>query len=138
MADVAAHPDVAPRTVYVRFANKAALLQRCLDVAIGGDQQRVAVPDRDRFHAAMTAPTAAERIARMAAISARLCRTARMSAGSPTPVPCSGKPRSTCFSTRRRVGTSPPMRPGSSPPGHGFCGRPPRPGDGLAVGGHTS
>lgn len=46
------------RTVYVRFATKAVLLRRCLDVAIAGDHHRVAVPDRDWFHQAMSAPTA--------------------------------------------------------------------------------
>jgi AcrR family transcriptional regulator len=72
LADVAKHAGVGARTVYVRFENKAALLQRCLDVAIAGDYHRVAVPDRDWFHAAMNAPTAAERIARMAGIGAQL------------------------------------------------------------------
>jgi len=72
LADVAKHAGVGARTVYVRFATKAALLQRCLDVAIAGDYHRVAVPDRDWFHQAMNAPTAAERIARMAKISGQL------------------------------------------------------------------
>jgi AcrR family transcriptional regulator len=72
LADVADHAGVAPRTVYLRFATKAALLQRCLDIAIGGDDHDVAVPDRDWFHAAMAAPTLDERIARMAHINAQL------------------------------------------------------------------
>jgi AcrR family transcriptional regulator len=72
LADVAKHAGVGARTVYVRFATKAVLLQRCLDVAIAGDYHRVAVPDRDWFQKAMNAPTAEERIARMAGISARL------------------------------------------------------------------
>ena len=72
LADVAKRAGVGARTVYVRFATKAALLQRCLDVAIAGDHHRVAVPDRDWFHKAMNAPTAEERIARMAGINRQL------------------------------------------------------------------
>lgn len=72
LADVAKRAGVGARTVYVRFATKAVLLQRCLDVAIAGDHHRVALPDRDWFQQAMNAPTAGERIARMAAISAQL------------------------------------------------------------------
>ncbi|MET9231128.1 helix-turn-helix domain-containing protein [Lentzea sp. NPDC003310] len=79
LADVAKHAGVGARTVYVRFANKAALLQRCVDVAIAGDYQQIAVPDRDWFHEAMNAPTAEERIGRMAGIGARLmARTGRL------------------------------------------------------------
>ncbi|MFC3895038.1 TetR/AcrR family transcriptional regulator [Lentzea rhizosphaerae] len=72
LADVAKRAGVGARTVYVRFATKAALLQRCLDVAIAGDYHRVAVPDRDWFQQAMNAPTAPERIARMAGINRQL------------------------------------------------------------------
>lgn len=72
LTDVAKHAGVGARTVYVRFATKAVLLQRCLDVAIAGDYHRVAVPDRDWFQQAMNAPTAEERIARMAAIGGQL------------------------------------------------------------------
>ncbi|WP_158102978.1 TetR/AcrR family transcriptional regulator [Lentzea kentuckyensis] len=72
LADVAKRASVGARTVYVRFDSKAVLLQRCLDVAIAGDHHRVAVPDRDWFQKAMNAPTAAERIARMAEISGQL------------------------------------------------------------------
>lgn len=72
LADVAMHAGVAARTVYVRFATKAALLQRCLDVAIGGDDLPVALTARDRFRAAMTAPTRAERIEQMARVGAQL------------------------------------------------------------------
>lgn len=72
LADVAKRAGVGARTVYVRFATKAVLLQRCLDVAIAGDHHRVAVPDRDWFQQAMNAPTAQERIARMAGINRQL------------------------------------------------------------------
>lgn len=79
LADVAEHAGVGARTVYVRFENKAALLQRCMDVAIAGDHRQIAVPDRDWFHEAMNAPTAEERIRLMAGAGARLMgRTGRL------------------------------------------------------------
>lgn len=74
LTDVAKHAGVAARTVYVRFATKAVLLRRCLDIAITGDHHQIAVPDRDWFHEAMNAETAEERIARMAGIGALLMR----------------------------------------------------------------
>lgn len=72
LADVATEAGIAPRTVYVRFETKASLLQRCLDVAIGGDQQQISVQDRDWLQAAMTAPSRDERIRQMAAGTAQL------------------------------------------------------------------
>jgi AcrR family transcriptional regulator len=64
---VARHAQVGTRTVYVRFGTKAALFKRVVDVAIVGDTQPVDVIGRDWMRAAMTAPTAAERIAAGAA-----------------------------------------------------------------------
>jgi AcrR family transcriptional regulator len=64
---VARHARVAPRTVYVRFGTKAALLKRVVDVAIVGDTEPVNVLGRDWMIKAMTAPTLAERIAASAA-----------------------------------------------------------------------
>jgi AcrR family transcriptional regulator len=67
LAAVAAAAGVGARTVYVRFGTKAALLKRVVDVAIVGDTEPVDVAGRDWFAAAMTAPSAAERIAAIAA-----------------------------------------------------------------------
>jgi hypothetical protein len=58
--------------VYTRFESKAELLQRCLDVAIGGVDQVLPVEDDSWVGAAMWAPTAAERIALMARATAEL------------------------------------------------------------------
>jgi AcrR family transcriptional regulator len=69
---VAEAAGVAPRTVYTRFESKAHLLQRCLDVAIGGVDQVRPVDDDGWVGAAMSAPTAAERIALMARATADL------------------------------------------------------------------
>ena len=69
---VARHARVAARTVYVRFGTKAALFKRVVDVAIVGDTEPVGVLDRDWMRLAMTAPTAAERIAAAAAIGRQI------------------------------------------------------------------
>lgn len=64
---VARRARVGPRTVYVRFGTKAALFKRVIDVAIAGDTAPIDVLGRDWMQAALTAPTAAERIAAHAA-----------------------------------------------------------------------
>jgi len=64
---VAKHAQVGARTVYLRFGTKAALFKRVVDVAIVGDSEPVDVLGRDWMQAAMTAATAAERIAASAA-----------------------------------------------------------------------
>lgn len=67
LAAVAEEAGVGARTVYVRFGTKANLFKRVVDVAIVGDTAPVAVLDRDWTKPAMTASTAAERIAAWAA-----------------------------------------------------------------------
>jgi AcrR family transcriptional regulator len=64
---VARHARVGARTVYLRFGTKAVLFKRVVDVAIVGDTQPVDVLGRDWARAALTAPTAAGRIAASAA-----------------------------------------------------------------------
>jgi AcrR family transcriptional regulator len=64
---VARRAEVGARTVYVRFGTKAALFKRVVDVAIVGDTEPINVLGRDWMQAALTAPTAAERIAASAA-----------------------------------------------------------------------
>ena len=64
---VARRAQVGARTVYVRFGTKAALFKRVIDVAIVGDTEPVDVLGRDWMQLALTAPTAAERIAASAA-----------------------------------------------------------------------
>jgi AcrR family transcriptional regulator len=69
---VADRAELAPRTLYLHFATKAALLRRCIDVAIAGDAESIPLDERDWMTAAMTAPTLTDRIRRMAAGTARL------------------------------------------------------------------
>jgi AcrR family transcriptional regulator len=64
---VARRARVGARTVYLRFGTKAGLFKRVVDVAIVGDTQPVDVLGRDWVQGALTAPTAAERIAASAA-----------------------------------------------------------------------
>ena len=69
---VAKHARVGARTVYVRFGTKAALFKRVVDVAIVGDTQPIDVLGRDWMQAALTAPTAAERLAAGAAVNRQI------------------------------------------------------------------
>lgn len=66
LAAVAAAAGLAPRTVYLRFGTKAALLKRAVDVALVGDTLPIDVAGRDWARAAMTAPTLTERITALA------------------------------------------------------------------------
>lgn len=72
LSSVAEHAGVAARTVYVHFATKADLLQRCIGVAIGGDSAPTPLEQRGWMQAAMTAPTRDARIRQMASITAGL------------------------------------------------------------------
>jgi AcrR family transcriptional regulator len=69
---VARRAQVGARTVYVRFGSKAALFKRIVDVAIVGDTLPIDVLSRDWAEAALTAPTAAERIAAGAAMGRQI------------------------------------------------------------------
>ncbi len=64
---VAKRARVGARTIYLRFGTKAELFKRVVDVAIAGDAQPIDVLGRDWMQAALTASTAAERIAASAA-----------------------------------------------------------------------
>jgi AcrR family transcriptional regulator len=72
LSDVAKAAGVADRTIYVRFATKAELLKRVVDVAVVGDTLPVRLADRDWVHVVMSAPTLDERLAADAAGSAEL------------------------------------------------------------------
>ena len=69
---VAKRAQVGARTVYLRFGTKAALFKRVVDVAVVGDTEPVDVLGRDWMQAALTAPTAAERIAASAAAARQI------------------------------------------------------------------
>jgi AcrR family transcriptional regulator len=66
LAAVAEAAGVAPRTVYLRFGTKAALLKRAVDVALVGDTLPIDVAGRDWARSAMTATTLTERISALA------------------------------------------------------------------------
>ncbi len=72
MSAVAKAAGVSDRTVYVRFATKADLLKRALNVAVVGDTEKVGLNQRDWAIAAMSAPTLEERISADAAGSTAL------------------------------------------------------------------
>lgn len=62
LSDVASAAGVSDRTVYVRFATKADLLKRVIDVAVVGDTQQIDLAHRDWVVTTMTAPTLHERL----------------------------------------------------------------------------
>lgn len=72
LTDVARAAGVSDRTIYVRFAGKAQLLKRVVDVAVVGDTRPVRLADRDWVDVLMTAPTLEERLAADAAGTAEL------------------------------------------------------------------
>lgn len=67
MRDVAKAAGVATETVYSHFSSKRVLLQAVIDVAVVGDDERVAVAERDEF-AALGRGRRPERIAGAAAL----------------------------------------------------------------------
>jgi AcrR family transcriptional regulator len=56
IGDIAAEADVTSRTVHLAFANKRALLDMAIGVALGGDDAPVMVRDRDWFLKTIEAP----------------------------------------------------------------------------------
>lgn len=72
LAAVAAHADIAPRTLYLHFATKAELLLRCIAFAIVGDDRAARLAERPEMAAAMTAATLEERLRLMATLTASL------------------------------------------------------------------
>ncbi|WP_188113527.1 TetR/AcrR family transcriptional regulator [Nocardioides humilatus] len=62
LSDVAAAAGVSDRTIYVRFASKAELMKRVVDVAVVGDTAHVPLADRDWVAVLMNAPTLEERL----------------------------------------------------------------------------
>lgn len=72
LTDIAAHADIAPRTLYLHFPTKADLLLRCIAIAIGGDDEPIALADRPGVTDTMIAATLDQRIALMASLTASL------------------------------------------------------------------
>ena len=69
---VADEAGVAVQTIYAVFGNKRALLEQLLDVAIAGDDERVAVNDLEWMEPVFSAPTAGERLQAYAAVGRRI------------------------------------------------------------------
>lgn len=59
LQEVADRARVAVQTVYFVFGNKRTLFKDVVDTSIAGDTEPVATMDREWFHAACAAPTAA-------------------------------------------------------------------------------
>jgi AcrR family transcriptional regulator len=66
LTQVAERAGLAPRTVYVRFGTKAALLKRVIDRALVGDTEPIDVAHRPRTVEAMTADSLDARIEALA------------------------------------------------------------------------
>ena len=69
---VAEAAGVAPRTLYVRFRSKAQLFSRCIDVSVVGDQEPVALRDREWARVSREAPTLDARIEAFVAMSSAI------------------------------------------------------------------
>lgn len=62
LSEVAAAAGVSDRTIYVRFATKADLLKRVIDVAVVGDTKQIDLAHRDWVLRSMRAPTLEDRL----------------------------------------------------------------------------
>jgi AcrR family transcriptional regulator len=74
---IADEAGVAVQTVYAAFGNKRTILAELLDVSIAGDDERIAVNDREWMRQVWEAPSAAERLRAYAAA----CRSISERAG---------------------------------------------------------
>jgi AcrR family transcriptional regulator len=68
LAAIARAADVGERTVYVRFGTKVALFQRVIDVAVAGSAEAAGIREQTRQRPALTARTAAQRVADFAQV----------------------------------------------------------------------
>jgi AcrR family transcriptional regulator len=79
LTEVAAAAGVAVETVYAGFRNKATLLHRAWDVAVGGDDLDVHLLDRPELRAVFDEPDLRARLARFAVVNTAIMRrTARL------------------------------------------------------------
>jgi len=74
IADVAAAAGVAVETVYAAYRNKATLLHRAWDLAVGGDDQDVLLLDRPELRALLDEPELAARLAALAVVNTAIMR----------------------------------------------------------------
>jgi len=74
VADVAAACGVAVETVYAAFGNKITLLHRAWDVAVGGDDEDLALLDRPELRAVLAEPDLPARLTRHATTNTAIMR----------------------------------------------------------------
>jgi TetR/AcrR family transcriptional regulator, regulator of autoinduction and epiphytic fitness len=80
MRDIAAAAGVSVETLYGYFRTKAGLLKELLDVTVAGDDEPVAVPDRDPIQAIRSDPDGRGKLTRYAAFLSQVqARLAPMS-----------------------------------------------------------
>lgn len=72
MVAIGEQAGVAVQTVYASFKTKRAILAEALDHAIAGDDEAVAVNDRDWMHEVFHAPTSEQRLRAYAAAVTRI------------------------------------------------------------------
>jgi len=65
---------VAVETVYAAYRNKATLLHRAWDLAVGGDDQDVLLLDRPELRALLDEPELAARLAALAVVNTAIMR----------------------------------------------------------------
>jgi AcrR family transcriptional regulator len=104
---VADEAEVAVQTIYATFGTKRQLLAEVVDVAIAGDDEPLAVNDRDWMHGVFTDPDPARRLTAYAAAVRRIHERAAAvfgvvaAAGAADPAV---RPFADETATRRRIG----------------------------------
>jgi AcrR family transcriptional regulator len=76
VAQVASAAAVSQPTVYKAFGSKPALLKRCIDVALAGDDEDLSVADRPMAHWVQEATDAQELLGRYAVMMGTVARRA--------------------------------------------------------------
>jgi len=71
LAEIAAESGVSVETIYKAFTNKAGLVKALFDVAVAGDDEPVAMADRDEIRAIIAEPDPARKLEMYAEHSTR-------------------------------------------------------------------
>lgn len=74
IADVAGAAGMAVETIYSTFRNKPTLLRRAWDLAVGGDEQDIALLDRPEMRAVFAEPDLATRLTAFAGVHTSVMR----------------------------------------------------------------
>jgi AcrR family transcriptional regulator len=73
---IADDAGVAVQTVYAAFGNKRTILSHVIDIAIAGDDEQLAVNDREWMQPVWEAPSAADRLRAYASATRRIAASA--------------------------------------------------------------